>query len=224
MANKNKHNRKPSFQDFVNSLKRTEIPREIGDKAEWQYFLIVTEGEKTEPNYFNGLTSQLPNHLVQVEILGEGANTVSVVKAAIQKRKEQTKKILQPNFDEVWVVFDKDDFPAENFNGAIQLANSKDIQVAYSNEAFELWYILHFQYLDAAINRNRYIEILKDILGEYRKNDENMYALLQAKGDENRAILWAEKLYETLFVDNPALEKPTTLVHLLVQRLNEFKE
>lgn len=222
MAKKKKQ--KFSFHDFVDSLKREEVPRIIDSKEERQYFLIVTEGEKTEPNYFKGLIKQLPEHLVEVEIIGEGANTISVVEAAIDKRKEKEQQVLQPKYDEVWTVFDRDDFPAKRFNGAIQLATSEDIKLAYSNEAFELWYILHFQYLDAAISRSRYIKILKDILGNYQKNDTQMYQVLQKKGDEARAIKWAEMLYKELYVDNPAEEKPTTLVHLLVSRLNEFKE
>ncbi len=222
MAKKKK--RKLNFQDFVDSLNREDIPRVTDTKVERQYFLIVTEGEKTEPNYFKGLISQLPNYLVQVEILGEGANTISVVKAAIQKKREREQQLLQPNYDEVWAVFDKDDFPAKNFNGAINLANIEDIKLAYSNEAFELWYILHFQYLDAAINRSQYIKILKEILGSYKKNNTQMYQILKKKGDESKAIKWSEKLYKDLYVNNPAEEKPTTLVHLLVKRLNEFKE
>ena len=224
MAKKKNHKQKPSFQEFLNSLKRDDSPRIIDKKAERQYFLIVTEGEKTEPNYFKELTNQLPDSLVQVEIIGEGANTISVVEAAIQKRKEREKQLLQPNFDEVWAVFDKDDFPAERFNGAIQLAGNHQIKLAYSNEAFELWYILHFQYLDAAVNRTRYVEMLKEILGDYQKNAPNIYQLLQEQGDESKAILWAKKLYSEIRIGNPAEEKPTTLVYLLVERLNEFRE
>jgi hypothetical protein len=41
-------------------------------------------------------------------------------------------------YHEVWCVFDKDSFLPQDFNGAIQLAKSNRIRVAYSNEAFEL--------------------------------------------------------------------------------------
>jgi len=145
------------------------------------------------------------------------------VKAAIKLRQKKLEQTLQPNFDEVWVVFDKDDFPAKNFNRAIELAKSENINVAYSNEAFELWYVLHFQYLDAAVNRSRYFEILKELLGDYQKNDSNIFTLLKQKGDEKKAITWAKKLFKNLGKGNPAQEKPTTLVYKLVERLNLFK-
>lgn len=223
MAKHKNRAHKSGFKDFLNSLTRTEQPRIIDQEEERQYFLIVTEGEKTEPNYFKSLVNELPDHLVAIEIVGEGANTISVVKAAIKIRTKRNEQNLLPPFDEVWVVFDKDDFPARNFNRAIELATKEKIKVAYSNEAFELWYILHFQYLDAAVNRDRYIEILKEILGKYKKNDNEMYHLMNDKGDEKKAISRAKRLYRELNIGNPAAEKPTTLVYKLVERLNKFK-
>jgi len=223
MAKNKNRGHKTNFKDILNSLTRSEQPRRIDQEEERQYFLIVTEGEKTEPNYFKNLINELPHHLVDVEIVGEGANTISVVKAAMKIRDKRKIHTILPHFDEVWVVFDKDDFPAKNFNRAIELANQEKIKVAYSNEAFELWYILHFQYLDAAVNRNQYIEMLKDILGDYQKNDEQMYHLLNDKGNEKKAISRAKKLYRELNIGNPAFEKPTTLVYKLVERLNKFR-
>jgi len=95
MAKKKNHKHKISFQDFVNSLERADEPRMLDEKIERQYFLVVTEGEKTEPNYFKGLTAELPDHLVAVEIIGEGANTISVVEAAIKKREVRKNENLQ---------------------------------------------------------------------------------------------------------------------------------
>ncbi|MGI5870333.1 MAG: RloB domain-containing protein, partial [Kiritimatiellia bacterium] len=42
-------------------------------------FLIVCEGEKTEPNYFRAIQKELPQHVVEVEIHGEGDNTLSLL-------------------------------------------------------------------------------------------------------------------------------------------------
>ena len=43
-------------------------------------------------------------------------------------------------------------------NKAINDATANDLKVAWSNEAFELWYLLHFIFLDTAITRKAYIE------------------------------------------------------------------
>ena len=109
-------------------------------------FLIVSEGTKTEPLYFDGLANYI-NELYNsksikaekptIETIGQGKNTISLVEAAA--------KIVAHSpiiFEQVWVVFDKDDF--ENFDEAIKLAESKGFCVGWSNQSFEYWIYLHF--------------------------------------------------------------------------------
>ena len=112
------------------------------------YFLIVCEGEKTEPNYFMHFHQKVKN-FVYVKCEGGGINTIQVVEKAINLRDNSELK-----YDKVWAVFDKDDFPSECFNAAIQKAKSNGIDCAWSNEAFELWYLLHFQYRNAGMKRD----------------------------------------------------------------------
>lgn len=188
-----------------------------------KFFLIVCEGQKTEPNYFKAIRDELPEHLVNIAIHGKGYNTVSLVKSAISMMEQRKQDKLLPDYDKVYTVFDKDDFDNEIFNKAVNLADQYGILPAYSNEAFELWYVLHFQYLDAAITREEYQGILKRHLGKYEKNSEIIYYLLQEKGNESQAIKWADQLLIAKANGNPAKEKPTTRVHQLVRELNKFK-
>lgn len=183
----------------------------------------MCEGQKTEPNYFKSLGSKLPRHLVVVEIYGQGFNTVSLVESAIDLKSKRVQDKLLPDYDEVYVVFDKDDFSNELFNNAVKFATANDLIPTYSNEAFELWYVLHFQYLDAEIGRKEYQKMLERELGKYEKNSPNMYEILQDQGDENLAIKRAAKLLKEKGQGNPAKEKPTTKVHELVNKLNQFK-
>lgn len=225
MAKKKKKQRQLNFNDILKELNISSDKREALDtQKNCQYFLIVSEGEKTEPNYFKALSEQLPQELINLTIVGEGKNTISVIDAAIRLRDEREEESDFP-FDEVWAVFDKDDFPDQRFNAAVEKGEQEDIKTAYSNEAFELWYVLHFQYLDVAINRKQYIDILKQKLGDYIKNDTQIYDKLQEHEDssESDAIQYAEKLYKTLNQNTPAKDKPITKVYQLVSRLNEFK-
>jgi len=225
MAKKKSKKQTFSFKDFLANLDKKESPRDKDFEEKRQYFLIVSEGEATEPNYFKSLAEKLPEQLVKVETEGIGQDPLNVVKAAIELRKKRKESPLLPQFDEVWAVFDKDDFPDENFNNAIEKADNEGIESAYSNEAFELWYVLHFQYLDTAINREQYISILKSILGNYEKNDPEMYDKLQQHNDSNeeQAIKFAKKLYEQRANTTPAKDKPVTRVYELVETLNKFK-
>ena len=45
--------------------------------------------------------------------------------------------------------------------------NKKDIKVAYANDSFELWYLLHFRYIDTSIMRDK---ILRDVIIELKRN------------------------------------------------------
>jgi hypothetical protein len=51
------------------------------NKPSRRYYLIVCEGEKTEPNYFESLKRKLPDNIVKrISIQGVGKNTLSLLK------------------------------------------------------------------------------------------------------------------------------------------------
>jgi len=127
----------------------------------------------------------------------------------------------QEEYDQVWCVFDRDAWTEQNFNNAIHSAESDDIKIAYSNEAFELWYILHFEFLNTGISRDAYKAKLTSLLGKkYEKNSKMLYDDLLDK--QNTAIENAEKLLNQYEPKNPVKDNPSTTVHLLVQELNRF--
>lgn len=206
-------------------------------------YLIVCEGEKTEPNYFRWYQTQLQhlqNQRVQlkrrnaditveeivwgdkIEIDGVGKNTISLVKETIEKRARS-----HLTYTEVWCVFDRDSFSPQNYHLAIQLAQQNGIEVAYTNEAFELWYLLHYDYHDSALSRTQYQKKLSARLGKpYQKNSTTMHEdLQQTGGDQQVAINYAKRLLKkygdrTDYADH----NPSTTVQLLVEALNKFLE
>ncbi len=173
-------------------------------------FLIVCEGEKTEPNYFRSF--RVPKKVIDVR--GFGFNTMALVEKALELKSDS-------DYDQVWCVFDRNSFQVEAFNRAIAFAQQSDIQVAYSNEAFELWYLLHFNYYDTAMSRGDYITKLGELLGrKYEKNSETMYEEVERR--QSDAIRNAKRLLEQYTPRDPAHDNPSTTVHLLVEQLNRF--
>jgi len=195
--------------------RRQSYRRRVNTREIRQRLLIVCEGKKTEPNYFKGF--RLSNRLstVWIEVIGLGRNTVGLVEEARKLKR-------QDDYDQVWCVFDKDDFSSDDFNHAIELAPRHNIRVAYSNQAFELWYLLHFNYIDTGVSRDSYQQKLTERLGHpYKKNDAKMYEILRDK--QETAIRNAEKLLQNYGDNhNPADNNPCTTVHLLVIELNKF--
>lgn len=178
--------------------------------------------KELKPNYFNYFKKFLPKNLIEtIDVHGEGDNTLNIVKKAIALRKERENNILLPNFDEVWAVYDKDDFPERRYNEAIAFAMQNNVESGHSNQSFELWYVLHFQFLQNALHRSEYIKILSKILKfKYEKNDLKVIHLLFSKGNVRRAIKWAKSLNK--ITSTPAKTCPHTRVHILVERLLEY--
>ncbi|MBN2357449.1 RloB domain-containing protein [candidate division KSB1 bacterium] len=178
--------------------------------------LICCEGKKTEPNYFGKFPIDI--ELVEIDFDG-GANTLALVNDALE-RKVSAEKKGQP-YNQVWCVFDRDEFPPDHFNQAIKKATANQIHVAYSNPCFELWYYLHFHYIDVAIDRKKYGSKLSNCLKKkYEKNDNDMYSVLKDK--QHMAINNAKKLKNSYFPCNPERDNPSTTVYLLVETLNKF--
>lgn len=199
--------------------KRQENVRELHVR-----FLIVCEGKKTEPLYFEALVTNHTSTVREVTIEGEGRATVALVKRTEEIRRDLERR-NNMSFDRVWVVFDKDDF--DDFNEAIKKASKLGFQSAWTNEAFELWYYLHFEYLDTGISRAAYIEKLEEVfrnrMGDagfkYQKGNPDVYKLLQQYGREDLAKRFAKQLRALHNGTDYAKHKPCTLVDKLVEEL-----
>lgn len=199
---------------------RTSRERMVDAQKVLQRFLIVCEGAKTEPNYFEGFRAPK----LVVDTVGTGHNTLSLVDKAIRLKGEkeaEAKRRGGSPYDQIWCVFDRDSFGADDFNSAIRKAEAAGFHVAYTNQAFELWYLLHFDDHRAALHRDQYHAALTNRLGySYRKNSSTLYGELQSRQAE--AIQRAESLLaEHSANHNPQLDNPCTTVHLLVKALRE---
>jgi RloB-like protein len=211
-------------KQFANNLNKKKK-----GKVLTTYFLIVCEGEKTEPNYFKSFPIKVGKFIFDIKFDGRGISTLKVVKKAIELRDESAQK-----FDRVWAVFDRDSFKANSFNSAILKAKANNIECAWSNEAFELWYLLHFHNRVTAMNRNEYKKSIEDSINakingkkkkfKYQKNSNEMFDILGKYGNEELAIKWAKELYENLVGEQFAEYNPCTNVYKLVLELTGKSE
>lgn len=185
--------------------------RRVNEREIRQRFLIVCEGTETEPNYFRAF--RVPKNVIDVDIRGLGCDPKRIIQETERIQREE-----DDDFDQIWCVFDRDSFPPERFNAAVGMARQKEYYIAYSNEAFELWYLLHYDYIDTGLSRTQYQEMLDQRLGiKYKKNHNSMYELLEDR--MQKAIGHAKKLLEQYDPPNPERDNPSTTVHLLVEIL-----
>jgi hypothetical protein len=211
-------------------------------------WLVVCEGEMTEPNYFRGLIDYL--HIEKegrdisssVHIHGVGRNTESLmmsVEGFFEKVDEEYGAMLIP-YGNIAVVFDRDSFGREQFNHAINMVRAQKAKYpdihkyvsAWSNESFELWILLHFQYFDSALGRRTLNDKLTDIfrkggvLSKRESYSSSMKArdslfddIIRCGGRVESAVNNARKL-DSHFIDNKyANHNPRTKVYKLVELL-----
>jgi hypothetical protein len=91
-----------------------------------------------------------------------GGNALKIVQNAVAYKDAAEKKV-----DQYWAVFDKDETSDEQFGQAIELAKANNIQVAWSNQAFECWIILHYRDFNHPCHRRDYESMLKQFIPEY---------------------------------------------------------
>ena len=196
-------------------------------------FLIVTEGKCTEPLYFKGMQRIIKEKiggLVDIieapiiDICGGGCSTGKLIEITEKTVKEA--KIIYQN---IWVVFDKDDF--KDFDQAIQEGLDKGYKIAWSNQSFEYWLYLHFNYSDSALHREEWNKKLNEIFkeydlagGKYRKNYEDIYNTVNVYDGVNIAIKNAKRRMAKFEegVCKPSAYDPGTMVYKLVEELKRY--
>lgn len=225
---KNKH----KYLLKTNRRKAPILHRNKPSRIERPTILIVCEGENTEPSYFR----QFRLSSATVKPVGEGYNTTSLIKRAIQLSEEKS-------YDQVWCVFDADPNPdnpkqSQNFNSAIKLAVKNGFGIAYSNQAFEYWIILHLEdHQGGGMNRSEYHRKINSLLKPFRLSydgenskyiTEEIFELLDGidgkTGIERKilAISRAIRNYNLFDHTNPAMEESSTTVFRLVEELLKY--
>jgi RloB-like protein len=220
---------KQKHKEQLKDKRRSEpnLDRPVAEYIERPSILIVCEGENTEPSYFN----QFRLSSATVKSVGEGYNTTSLVNRTIQLANGK-------QYDQVWCVFDKDDFSENDFNNAIQIAQAQNFGVAYSNQSFEYWLILHFDdHQGGGMHRKDYNDKINELLKPFdvtydgnanKKVSEDFFELLDGvdtKTNNKRidlAITRAERNFNQFDHKNLAKEESSTTVFRLVKELFQY--
>lgn len=150
-------------------FKRRESTRPIANKI-----LIVCEGSKTEPAYFNAIRQTSRLATLQVLIVPSQGKTdpCNLVDLAIEKRQELEDDDRWEKGDRAWVAFDGDEHIEKSldaWNKALSRARGQKIELAITNPCFEFWYLLHFQGHFSQITSKKAEALLNKHLPSYHK-------------------------------------------------------
>ncbi len=198
--------------------------------------ILACEGEKTERYYFESLfeslrKAQTLSSLSCVFAPHQHTNPTGVLADLIGFRDAFGR--TYKDYEHRWIVIDRDEercggggHTLQDFNNAISGAKDHrpEVKVAWSNPSFEIWYLLHFQYRDTAIDRDQVITSLNHALSAcYEKNDPTMYTRLHLKLSD--AVRNAKRLHDEATEAGmlPAATNPGTTVYELVKLLLELR-
>ena len=198
--------------------------------------MIVTEGSKTEPGYFNRLIRELGLTTASVNITGDGGTApISVVKCAEDLLKDD------PDFEHVFLVFDRDRH--NTYDAAIAKANAlkprkapkrQTIKAIPSIPCFEIWYLFHVSgdrkpYSTGAGVGSPAQALIDDLKVSHACFADYDKARCDAFFDEIRpmrdqACAHAERALDEASKDGQKIlqENPSTRVHRVVRRLQEM--
>lgn len=158
------------------------------------YYLIVTDTEATERCFFTGLHKELL----------EDVRNKLVIKVVETKTRAMIDKCLEltaydAQYRIPWIVFDRDQ--VQGFDVIITEAESKGIQVGWSNPCFEIWMYTYFGSMPAIQDSwkccSEFGRVYENKTGQkYSKADEQMYEKLCKVGDEEKALQIAQQKLE----------------------------
>lgn len=212
-----------SIENSPRVRQRAQLERKQNKRASYDRILIVCEGEKTEPFYFEEIREfyKLQTANVKVTHSTYGTSPLQIVEYSLDECLRTRK------WEQVYCVFDRDDH--RSFNDAIQKINTLNVKhrndlkqpikftAIQSNPCFELWLLLHFECVTRHSHRNQIISLLsqadringygKGQAGNFNKTKDNLKTAFQ-----NAATLKAER-------DRVQTENPYTNVDELVYRL-----
>ncbi len=197
--------------------RKTREQKKRFKKPKLGYYLIVTNTEATERCFFTGLHQALP----------EDVRNKLVIKVIETKTRTMIDKCLEltaydAQYRIPWIVFDRDQ--VQGFDEIIAEAESRGIQVGWSNPCFEIWLYAYFGSMPVIQNSwdccSDFGRVYENMVGQkYFKADEQMYEKLCKHGNEEKAIQIAQQKWEQCIREGktkPSEMCPCTTVHELV--------
>lgn len=186
------------------------------------YYLIVTDAEETEKNYFEGLKRSIPEEIrnrivIRVE---KAKTTYSLVERTRELCSEQAQQRIP------WIVFDRDE--VKDFDGIIREALENEIRVGWSNPCFEIWLYAYFGEMpniqDSVSCCSRFSGRFEKETGHpYGKNDAEIYRRLTNAGDFELAYQISESKCSRAEKEGkkPSQACPACTVHRLVKEIKD---
>ncbi|HEY9300438.1 MAG TPA: RloB family protein [Phormidium sp.] len=154
-------------------INRTKLLDREHDRRDTKLFIVATEGEATEKQYFGMFNSTR----IKVEILATPEDGKSSPEYVL-KRLDKCKKQYDLNEDDMlWLVSDVDRWGDKKLSSVCSQARQRGYYLAISNPCFEVWLTLHFEDIKTQDRTgNNFKARLRIILGSYNGSNLDISA------------------------------------------------
>ena len=206
---------------MVKARTRSNLRRRQDFKTPNKIELIVCEGEKTEPAYFETLRSRLRLTAVRIKVISQSeSEPIVVVEHAIAKKKEMAK--LGIPYEKVWCVVDVEIPPHKTLNKAWEKARETDgLELILTNPCIEYWFLLHFEKHTAPFGNNvDVMSALKAVHQSYKKSRidfDILYPHTATAIKHSKEVLEEKRCGEYLRDCNPSAH-----IHKIVEHLQNI--
>ena len=172
-----------------------QLARKLQSRASYDRILIVSEGSKTEPNYFGEIRSAHRLHTANVVVRpGElGTAPIQVVQfaQALFEHGDRHRRIQPRAFEQIYAVFDRDDHAS--YFDALKMAEAVDgklrndikqpvrFKAVASVPCFELWLLLHYEDVHAPLHRDEVMQRLKQHVPGYEKGADHAFEITRGR-------------------------------------------
>ena len=195
------------------------LARKPPKRAPYERILIVCEGSRTEPSYFEGLIKHYRLSSANISVdPSDGSDPLSDVSYAKTLQARERRK--GDAYDAVYCVFDRDEHA--NFDSACDKLAANRFFPARSWPCFEFWLLLHFSYSRTPYVRTggttgaqNCIKALLSEMPDYSKNANDLFSCLAPLVETG--ISNAERVATD--VATTGEPNPSTEAHQLVRRL-----
>ncbi len=235
---------------FQKEKEKRDFRRKNATRELVKSIIIACEDSVSSPTYFQLIIDKLivEKKITQNSVVivpHDGYTNPSGVLNNLKSYNENG--VSYKDYQYKWIVIDRDSehkgggHTKEDFNKALKNAQSKrkdsHVDIAYSNDSFELWYLLHFDYRDTSIMRG---EIIEKVIEKLKNIEPHKFSKLTKENikesnwtkhifdvildKQKDAIRNAKKLLESYGSShNPESDNPSTTVHTLVVLLNSLE-
>ena len=157
------------------------MSREPKGKRAKKVFYIITEG-KTEEGYISVFTQKY--RCSGVKIINIKPCGAQIIHRASDVWKKN--KTYRENPGPKGVIIDKDALTEDEFNNILKDAEDKDINVFFSNSAFEVWLLAHYELITIGILSSSKLKekLSRHLSQDYKKGDAGQLKKIAAYFDQ----------------------------------------